>query len=445
MPRNFTGESWRSHTAEMRPNIVLPRPTAPKPCPLSGARPRPQLSAALLFALVLGSACDDDVEPGVDTGDGHDTGSSDDESQSDPSSSPSTTPSDEGSAENSANDGSDEGDDEGETPTPSGGETGDTPDSDSDSDSEGDSASDTTGDDGGTQTSDCDALPALPAPYKALPGFVGSEDFVFDNEGYMRNVGWYDKALFRSAYGGSPELLIPDVSSDVRGISFELGGEMLMAEMRMGVLKRVTEDGSETPLASDLDGPNGIMLTPDGQIYVSATFGQKVWLIDPESGQKTVVAEFPEMLDGLTFSPDYSRLYVNTFEDVGQTGGKSYVYEVEIKADGTGGPPQLLTEFSGWPDGMAVDVCGNVYVANHYDPPLRITPDGDYEVLVELDSVDGKHPFNTSLHFGSGKGGWDSSKIYLMGPANAMDGDGPANFFEIDVGVEGRPEAHLGR
>ena len=79
-------------------------------------------------------------------------------------------------------------------------------------------------------------------------------------------------------------------------------------------------------------------------------------------------------------------------------------------------------------DALAVDACGNVYATEYVTGHLwRFTSEGERELVAALPSA---HP--SSLHWGSGVGGWDENTLYVMDTSNDQ-------LFELNVGVAGKP------
>ena len=84
----------------------------------------------------------------------------------------------------------------------------------------------------------------------------------------------------------------------------------------------------------------------------------------------------------------------------------------------------------GFHDGMGVDACGNVYVADYTSRNLfRLSPEGEKTVLVRWSEARYGH----GLAWGSGIGGFREDAIYLPQP---FDGN---TVVEVVVGV---PSAH---
>ena len=95
----------------------------------------------------------------------------------------------------------------------------------------------------------------------------------------------------------------------------------------------------------------------------------------------------------------------------------------------------VVAEFgSVWPDGMTTDVCGNVYMTDHFGPLLRIDPDGNVEVAADFSGTGTQ--YTPAVRFGSGVGGWDEQTLYVMS-------QGTNTVFAVEVGVLGMTLPHL--
>lgn len=272
---------------------------------------------------------------------------------------------------------------------------------------------------------DCTALEPLPLAYEVLDWIHPAEDYSFDDDGYLVSVSGGN--LERTPYGGPPEILVPNLG-DVRGTRFLLDDTLALATIDSQVVLNVDpDDGSRTVIASGLVNPNGIAIGVDGWVYV--TVSEQVVRFDPAVGQIEVIVDMPgKSFDGITFSPDFSRLYFN--EEVGR------VHWVDIAPDGSVGPPfdGPLIPIGAFSilDGMAVDACGNLYVTEMGGIVWRVSVDGAVEVVVDLDEA---LAFIPALNFGTGLGGWDAETLYVS--------DFKGKLYALDAGVPGKWEPHL--
>jgi len=170
-------------------------------------------------------------------------------------------------------------------------------------------------------------------------------------------------------------------SNKQNGHYFDLEGRLISCEHASSTLTREENDGTITVLAShyngqELNSPNDVIVKSDGSIYFSdPTYGrmhvfgllrdqdmdfQGVYRLDPESGELTLLASDFDQPNGLTFSLDESKLYINDTD-------KGHVREFEVQPDGTitGGDVWAVPEGEGEGacDGMKIDSAGNLFTA----------------------------------------------------------------------------------
>lgn len=272
---------------------------------------------------------------------------------------------------------------------------------------------------------DCDNLPEGPFGLTKLDGPMASEDLAFDPYGHV--IGSNDKAIFKSGYNEEPQVFVPNMKFRA-GLRFLPNGHLVVCNNNKGELVRVDEEGVQHTVLSGLSYPNGLTVDLDGWVYLTEHDANKVLRIHPFTGDYTVLTTAISSPNGVTFSPDYKTLYIGGFS------GKKIIYAMSISPDGV---PGKLIEWatgvgSGWLDGMAVDACGNVYIADYGTTKiLKLPPDGSsWEVFIDGSSVDGAYLPN--LQWGSGVGGWSPTSVFLPDGWNK-------GVFEVDIGVPGKP------
>jgi len=312
-----------------------------------------------------------------------------------------------------------------DTPTAATGDTGGTDTGDTDtggtgSSDDGDSSEDGDSDEGSTgEPADCDNLVPLPIGYQTVSGPSSSEDFVLDADGYLVNLD--NGNLVHATYGNASTLLFPGV-----GAGFASGTAMLsngdVVFNASSQVTRVFGDGGTQVLASGLSYPNGLTVDMDDYVYVAENSGARVVRIDPQTLDVVVMADGLNSPNGLAFDYTYENLYVGSF-------GGGTVHRINIAS----GEVDLFASDigTGGLDGVIVDACDNVYVTD-FGPGIVYKVDGlDHELVVDLPT--GWIP---NMHFGSGAGGWDSQRLYVMD----IGGD---QQYELDLGVGGIPLPHL--
>jgi sugar lactone lactonase YvrE len=176
-----------------------------------------------------------------------------------------------------------------------------------------------------------------------------------------------------------------------------VGGELMLA-MRDGLFRFSTQTGQRTPLvAAPYDGRNERFndgkADPQGRLWVGTIYEPRqpanAALYCWDGGQLRRVAGDITVSNGLAFSPDGQTLYwsdtfahrTSVFAFDGASGqlseGRTWV-QFALKT-----PNQDLATYGGRPDGAAVDVEGNYWVAMFEGQRLlRLAPDG--RVLQEL-------------------------------------------------------------
>lgn len=176
-------------------------------------------------------------------------------------------------------------------------------------------------------------------------------------------------------------------SGKSNGLALDRQGRLLICQHWERRVIRIEADGSQTVLADRyqnklLNSPNDLVVRSDGTIYFTDPpfglmyFGPKrsaeleingVYAISP-SGQLSRVVSDMQMPNGLAFSPDEKTLYVSDDIDEG------YIRAFDVLPDGGLANPRLLVDGL-IPDGMKVDVQGNVWCTSRYEVEV-FRPDG---------------------------------------------------------------------
>lgn len=163
------------------------------------------------------------------------------------------------------------------------------------------------------------------------------------------------------------------------GLVYDKRGRLLICEHATSRVVRIEPDGRPTTLAShwkdnELNSPNDIVVRHDGAIYFSdPTYGrvehfgvprprqlafQGVYRIDPGDGTLQLLADDFGQPNGLCFSLDERRLFVNDTEH-------QHIRVFDITGDGSLANGRVWAETkgegAGAPDGMKLDAIGNVY------------------------------------------------------------------------------------
>ena len=170
-------------------------------------------------------------------------------------------------------------------------------------------------------------------------------------------------------------------SGKANGMTYDRAGRLVVAGWSSRNIWRMDHDGVTTPLALEYGGqklntPNDLVVKSDGNIYFTDAVGglsivgmevddiqqyresAAVFKLEPSTKDLTLLTTEIPGCNGLAFSPDESVLYVN------DTGGR-YIQAYDVKADGTLTNSRRFCDVKGDqpgnPDGIKVDVSGNVY------------------------------------------------------------------------------------
>jgi gluconolactonase len=210
-------------------------------------------------------------------------------------------------------------------------------------------------------------------------GFGFTEGPVWDKAG--RRLIWsdmkHDHMRAWSAESGVQTYRQP--SNKANGNTYDAQGRLVSCEHGTSRVVREERDGTLTVLAShwkdnELNSPNDLTIRSDGAIYFSdPTFGRiredvgiprpltldfrGVYRISPAGELSLLVDDF-EQPNGLCFSLDEKRLYINDTP-------KKHIRVFDVQPDGSIANGRLFGETTGeapgMPDGMKLDRDGHVY------------------------------------------------------------------------------------
>jgi len=163
------------------------------------------------------------------------------------------------------------------------------------------------------------------------------------------------------------------------GLAWDRDGALLVCEHATSRLTRTAPDGATSIVASHHDGhelnsPNDVVVRSDGAIYFTdPIYGRAeyygnprptqldfrgLYRVGPQGGAPVLLAKDFGQPNGLCFSLDERRLFVNDTE-------RGHIRVFDLKPDGTLGGGRVWAETKGdgpgAPDGMKLDSEGNVY------------------------------------------------------------------------------------
>jgi gluconolactonase len=163
-------------------------------------------------------------------------------------------------------------------------------------------------------------------------------------------------------------------SSNSNGLTCDKQGRLVACEHGSRRVTRTELDGSITVLAdkycdSRLNSPNDVVVKSDGAVYFTdPPYGiqpeqqeqpvRGVYRLSPDQNELTLVADDFTAPNGLAFSPDEGRLYIDDSE-------RRHVRVFDVQLDGSLSTSHIFHDMNvdkpGCPDGMKVDSEGNVY------------------------------------------------------------------------------------
>jgi len=228
------------------------------------------------------------------------------------------------------------------------------------------------------QAAGLDDLVEAGAPERIATGFRFTEGPAWHPDGYLLFSDIQANTIYKWTPDGTVDVY-RSPSGHANGLAFDRQGRLIACEHSNRRISRTNLDGTIVPLAhehngSRLNSPNDAAVKSDGSIYftdppygLTADLGVPGTQELPFSGVYRLLpdGETLELLvstiyrpNGLAFSPDEKILYVADCEG-------NAVYAFDVQADGSLVNRRVFTRPSGWPDGIKVDVRGNVYVMNN--------------------------------------------------------------------------------
>ena len=204
-------------------------------------------------------------------------------------------------------------------------------------------------------------------------GHMFTEGPVWSLEGHLLYSDIPANTIFKWVEGGPSEPFITP-SGNSNGLVFDAMGRLLAAEHgNRRISRRVLGQDAQTVVDTfeglKLNSPNDLILRSDGTIYFTdPPYGiqqnQKelafngVFRIDP-GGALSLIADDFDRPNGIALSPDETTLYV---ADTAQEHVRSFVVAPDGQASGGAVFIDLTSDLTGDPDGMAVDVFGDLFV-----------------------------------------------------------------------------------
>lgn len=208
---------------------------------------------------------------------------------------------------------------------------------------------------------------------KVARDFQFLEGPIWHPDGFLLFSDIPANTIYKFASNGKVEIFRRP-SGKANGNTLDKQNRLITAEHENRRVSRTEKDGKVIALADRYEGkklnsPNDLVVKSDGSIY----FTDPPYGINKEQeelgfygvyrlaadGKLTLLVKDLVLPNGIAFSPDEQKLYVNNSE-------AGYIAIFDVKPDGTVTNQQGFAELkdaskSGVPDGLKVDVEGNVY------------------------------------------------------------------------------------
>ena len=209
---------------------------------------------------------------------------------------------------------------------------------------------------------------------KITNGFEFTEGPVWMPDGYLLFSDIPADIIYKWIPSAASTEIFRKPSGHSNGLTLDKTGRLLACEHDRRIT-RTEKDGTIVPVATHykgklLNSPNDIVVKSDDSIYFTdppyGLPGQEegkeldfngVFRLAPD-GTLTLLDDGFDRPNGIAFSPDESILYVNDSL-------RGHIRSYDVQSNGTISNGQvfakLKSEEEGVPDGMKVDVCGNVF------------------------------------------------------------------------------------
>lgn len=211
-------------------------------------------------------------------------------------------------------------------------------------------------------------------PHRLADGFEFLEGPVWHPDGYLLFSDIPADRIYRYDDTDGAQVW-REPSQHANGLTFDRGGRMIACEHGSRRVSRTRVDGTIEVVADAYEGrrlnsPNDVVVRSDGTIYFTdPPYGIEpehaeqpcngVYAVQPDGTVLRVADDF-DRPNGLAFSPDERLLYIDDSR-------RRHVRRFLVRDDGSLAPDGIFADMDhpqpGSPDGMKVDVEGNLYVA----------------------------------------------------------------------------------
>jgi gluconolactonase len=212
-------------------------------------------------------------------------------------------------------------------------------------------------------------------------GFEGGEGPVWSRQGFLLFSDYDKDRIYKYTPGKAPEVYRED-SHGANGNTMDKQGRLYTCEYKERRVTRTDRKGHIEVIADKFEGkrfnaPNDIVVRRDGHVYFSDPLFTKldhrdldfygVYHLTP-NGKLEAIARMKTRPNGLTLSPDGKTLYVANSDEKNIS-----AYTLDRAGHASNGH-LVITNLQGGPDGIRIDVKGNLYIAAH--GVVVYSPDG---------------------------------------------------------------------
>ncbi len=279
-----------------------------------------------------------------------------------------------------------------------------------------------------------------------------SEGIAVDKSGNIYvSLNWLGKIQKTSTDGSVSTFYDFDLDSQTMGplgfgalgLAVDAPGNVYVA-LNTGIANHgvwhISRDGiaERLPGTENIAFPNALVFDEVGNLYVSDTWGGMIWRVPRDGGDADVWVESDLLLgqplpvlplplgaNGIVYK--HGEIFVANLT-------KSTVVRIPVLQDRSAGEPEIFAAGTFIPDGLALDVHGNVYVCDIGSSSIVRIDRVDGSITVVADESDGLAG-PASMAFGTG-GGYKQS-VFIT--SFNFDSGIPTDIIRVDVGVPGLP------
>jgi len=213
-----------------------------------------------------------------------------------------------------------------------------------------------------------DDLVEVAVPDRIATGFRFTEGPVWHPAGYLLFSDIYGNSIYKWTPDGQVSI-VRSPSGDANGLTLDMQGRLISCEQSNRQVSLTESDSRIVTLASRYEGkrlncPNDVVVKSDGCVYftdppygskIELTFAGVYRILPDQNGLELLVRDIPTP-NGLAFSPDEKVLYISNTDGMN-------ILAFDVLPNGSLANRRVFITIVGSPDGMKVDIKGNLYVA----------------------------------------------------------------------------------